>query len=298
MQEGIVMKVLSNYVQVISKQQVYLCTLRGRLKKEKKTILTGDKVQITLIDKENAVVEEVLPRKSILKRPSIANAERVFVVSSTMRPTFQMELLDRMLAILEYKELEIVICINKSDLLDTMDETKKNNIVSAAEYYQSIGYSVFLTSCKDEHSIEKVREACQGKISVMAGPSGVGKSSLLNAVKPALDLPTNQVSHKSGVGRHTTRHVELLRVGEDGLMADSPGFGALSFDQEMDKRSLGFCFIDMIPYIPLCRFNSCLHDKEPDCRVKQAVEEKKIDARRYEHYLQFLEEIAELKRRY
>jgi len=297
MHEGVVIKAMSNYVQVVVGQTVFLCTLRGRFRKQKHSVMTGDHVKIKISGEAAGVVEEIMPRRNQLVRPVIANVDQVFVVLAVTRPSLNSNLLDRMLVILEEKDLAAVICFNKYDLLESLSPHEQEETVDLVETYEKIGYRVLKISIHDGDSIGKMKEECQNKISVLAGPSGVGKSSILNAIRPALDLPTSSVSNKSGQGRHTTRHVELLRIGEGGLMADTPGFSVLEFP-DMELRDLAFYFPEMISLIPNCRFSSCLHHKEPGCAVKEAVEKGQIDLRRYNNYVIFLEEILNKERRY
>ncbi len=298
MQDGVAVKAMSNYVQVAVGEHVYLCTLRGRFRKKQHGIMTGDHVRIQITGEDTGVVEEILPRRNVLVRPAIANVDQVFVVLAATRPTLNRNLLDRMLVILEEKELEAVICINKYDLLADVDPDEQRRIQELVQTYRQIGYPVIPTSIHDPESIALIKDACQNKISVLAGPSGVGKSSILNAIRPTLGLATGSVSSKSGQGRHTTRHVELLRIGENGFMADSPGFSVLDFP-DMEPRELAFFFPEMVPLISGCRFASCVHYREPDCAVKEAVGKKQgVNLDRYHNYVSFLEEIMNRERRY
>ncbi len=297
MPKGVVIKAMSNYVQVAVDRHIYLCTLRGRMRKEKHSVMTGDYVQITVTDDETGVVETILPRRNELTRPPVANVDQVFVVLAVTRPSPNSNLLDRMLVIVEEKGLDAVICFSKFDLLKTLPSEEQEQIEQLVNIYEEIGYPVLRTNTKDPESTAVIREMCQNKVSVLAGPSGVGKSSLLNAMHPTLDLPTGAVSSKSGQGRHTTRHMNLLRVGENGFMADSPGFSVLEFP-EIEPRDLGFFYPEMVPWIPHCKFTSCVHHKEPGCAVKNQVSNGGISLERYSNYLLFLEEIMNRERRY
>ena len=298
MQDGVAIKAMSNYVQVAAGDRVYLCTLRGRFRKKKHGIITGDHVRIQVTGADTGVVEEILPRRNELVRPSIANVDQALVVLAVARPALNRNLLDRMLVILEEKQMDAVICLNKFDLMADMDIQEQKDMDELIRVYRKIGYPVIPVSIHDPASVAQLLETCHKKISVLAGPSGVGKSSILNAIRPALGLATGTVSNKSGQGRHTTRHVELLRVGDDGFLADSPGFSILEFPT-VEPRDLGFFFPEMVPLIPGCRFNSCVHYREPDCAVKAAVgKDKEVDPDRYENYVAFLEEILNQERRY
>jgi ribosome biogenesis GTPase len=297
MLEGVVLKSYSNFFEVAAGGERYLCTLRGRFRKENISILTGDRVKLASIKGDKAVIDEVMPRKSELVRPAIANVDQVLIVLAVSKPALNLNLLDRMTVIAQSKDLDIVILFNKADLLDNMESSLYDQVLDEMEWYRRIGFAVILTSQEDASIIEAIRSVGKGKISVLAGPSGVGKSSILNIIRPSLGLRTGAVSVKSGQGRHTTRHVELLPLGYDGFIADSPGFSILSFE-DITPQGLAYCFPEMEPYIPTCRFSTCLHHKEPDCGVKQAVEDGYIHQRRYENYVTYLLEIMENERRY
>jgi len=238
-------------------------------------------------------IMEVKTRKNELIRPPIANVDQAILVFSAVEPDFSTVLLDRFLVLVEFNRIEPLICITKMDL--TNDEEKKM-IKDYAEQYTAAGYKVILTSSETEAGIELLSPHVDNKISVFAGQSGVGKSSLLNVLRPDLELKTNDISTHLGRGKHTTRHVELIKIG-NGLIADTPGFSSLEFTN-IEAEDLTFCFPEIQRASENCKFRGCLHVSEPKCGVKQAVDSSEIPAYRYEHYLDFLQEIKDRKPRY
>lgn len=237
------------------------------------------------------MIEEILPRSTVLDRPQVANVDQVVIVLACADPDPQTDLLDRLLVQAEAAGLLPIICFNKTDLVD------KAVVDSLIRIYIDAGYKVLPTSTKAEAGIAELRNCLKGHLTVFAGPSGAGKSSLLNAVYPGFGLKTGQVSRKIGRGRHTTRYAELLELEPESLVVDSPGFSSL-YMPEMDSKNLGEMFPEFLPYIEHCRFNGCLHRAEPDCAVKEALHEGKISPERYQHYLIFLEELDSREKRY
>ncbi|MFP7494129.1 ribosome small subunit-dependent GTPase A [Terribacillus saccharophilus] len=294
MPSGKIMKALSGFYYVLSDDgETYQCRGRGVFRKQKITPLVGDEVEFEAETKQEGYVLDVLPRKNELVRPPIANIDQAIIVTSAAQPDFSTALLDRFLVLVESKHIEPVIFITKMDMLsaDQMDK-----IEAFKADYQRIGYSVEMLSSKEETNLEQVQLHMKDKISVIAGQSGVGKSSMLNAIDPRLDLETNEISESLGRGRHTTRHVELIPIG-GGLVADTPGFSSLEFT-ELEAEELPSCFPEFRKREEDCKFRGCMHHKEPKCAVKQAVESGDIPEYRYTHYLQFLEEIKSRKPRY
>jgi ribosome biogenesis GTPase len=284
-QEGIIIKRIGGFCYVLASNQVYTCKPRGRLRQGAKDILPGDRV---LFQRELGVVEEILPRRVQLIRPPIANVDQVVIVFAGREPTIDFMLLDRLLVTVAAQDLGLVICFNKSDLA----RDPRSNL------YREIGYPTIYTSTVTGEGIDELQAHLEGKISCLAGPSGVGKSSLLNAIIPGAQLQTAKISQKMKRGRHTTRSVELLRLPNGGLVADTPGFSQLSL-HHLERERLAHYFPEMGPLIPHCRFSGCLHDQEPDCAVRAAVEREELSPDRYDHYLAFLEEIREYElRRY
>lgn len=294
MPSGKIMKALSGFYYVLTEDgETYQCRGRGVFRKQKITPLVGDQVEFEAETKQEGYVLDVRPRKNELVRPPIANIDQAIIVTSAAQPDFSTALLDRFLVLVESKAIEPVIFITKMDMLSA---DQLSRIEAFKKDYQQIGYSVEMLSSKEETNLEQVQLHMKDKISVIAGQSGVGKSSMLNAIDPRLDLETNEISESLGRGRHTTRHVELIPIG-GGLVADTPGFSSLEFT-ELEAEELPTCFPEFRERQDDCKFRGCMHHKEPKCAVKLAVEAGDIPEYRYTHYLQFLEEIKSRKPRY
>lgn len=288
--EGLVVKTYSNIHQVLAGGRVVACKPRGRLRKEGLRVLAGDRVRLTVLDDHTGVIEEVLPRRAALVRPPVANVDLAVVVFTLREPDLNRAMLDRMMVLVEAAGLDALLCLNKRDLLAAGEA---DGVISC---YRRAGYPVVLTAAKEGRGVEALLPFLQNRISVLAGQSGVGKSTLLNALRPGLGLRTGDLSARASRGRHTTRHVELLPVAGNGLVADTPGFSFLSLEG-LARQDLAFFFPEMRPFSPRCRFSTCMHRQEPDCAVKEAVEAGQIDGVRYEHYLQFLSELEEIEAR-
>ncbi|HHV61840.1 MAG TPA: ribosome small subunit-dependent GTPase A [Firmicutes bacterium] len=287
--EGMVVKAYGGYFYVRAGDRVVECTVRGRLKKEKKEILVGDRVRFSEVDSLRGVIEEVLPRKTRLVRPPVANVDQAVIVSAVSNPDPDFKLIDRLLAIAESESLEILICFNKVDLVTSYRADK------ISRPYRAAGYRVLKTSAKAGAGIRRLSRALAGRVSVFAGASGVGKSALLNAVQPGFRLKTGETSRKLERGRHTTRHVELLQLDSGGLVADTPGFSRVSLGG-IAPEELGLFFPEIRRFVGQCRFTGCMHDREPQCAVKEAVARGEIHETRYNHYLEFLYEVTHLAR--
>ena len=288
--EGIIMKGVGGFYYVKTSEGTIECRARGVFREENLTPLVGDKVKIRINEEDNSgYVEEILERESTLIRPPVANITQAIIIMSVKKPNINTWLLDRFLIIGEHENLDIIICFNKTDL--ALKETEELKSI-----YEKIGYKVIITSAKENIGIEELRNTLKDHISVFAGPSGVGKSSLLNKINPHFKLETGEISSKSKRGKHTTRHVELFELEWDTFVLDSPGFSSLSLDfieEDIDVRNY---FREIREYGKDCRFLSCLHDKEPDCNVKRLVEESIISKDRYDNYIQFLEEVRNIRR--
>lgn len=293
MPEGKIIKALSGFYYVLDKDKLIQCRGRGVFRKNKVTPLVGDEVVFQAENDLEGYIMEVKARKNELVRPPIANVDQAILVFSAVEPDFSTVLLDRFLVLVEFNRIEPLICITKMDL--TNDKQKKM-IKGYAEQYTAAGYKVILTSSETEAGIELLSPHVDNKISVFAGQSGVGKSSLLNVLRPDLELKTNDISSHLGRGKHTTRHVELIKIG-NGLIADTPGFSSLEFTN-IETEELTYCFPEIQRASENCKFRGCLHVSEPKCGVKQAVETGEIPDHRYEHYLDFLQEIKDRKPRY
>ncbi|MFC0524091.1 ribosome small subunit-dependent GTPase A [Pontibacillus salicampi] len=293
MPTGKIIKSLSGFYYVQSEGQVYPCKGRGNFRKKKITPVVGDDVTFDKDENNEGYILEIKERKNEFVRPPIANVDQAIIVASVAEPEFKPLLLDRFLVLVEAKSLSPIIVFTKTDLLDDASMEQMEEYKSV---YESLGYTVVWGSSKIEHSLEELAHHLADHTSLIAGQSGVGKSSILNALKPTLNLETNDISKSLGRGKHTTRHVELIEM-YGGLVADTPGFSSLELN-EIELDELPDCFPEMRKYGEHCKFRMCLHHKEPKCAVKQAVEDGDIASFRYEDYLQFFEEIQTRKPRY
>lgn len=293
MPEGKIIKALSGFYYVKSGDRIYQCRGRGVFRKKKITPLVGDNVEFIAENIHEGYILDIKERENELIRPPISNVDQAILVFSAKNPDFNTALLDRFLVQIEANHIRPIIVISKMDLADEQDFSSLENFILD---YRQIGYEVIVTSSIEREGIDQILPILDQKISVFAGQSGVGKSSLLNALRPDLELETNIISKHLGRGKHTTRHVELLEIG-GGLVADTPGFSSLEF-RTIEQEELTFYFPEMRERINECKFRGCLHLKEPGCAVKEAVEEGYIKDYRYQHYLTFLEEIRQRKPRY
>lgn len=293
MPEGKIIKALSGFYYVVGDNGIIQCRGRGIFRKNKVTPLVGDNVVYQADNELEGYILEVKERKNELVRPPISNVDKAILVFSAVEPDFSPALLDRFLVLVEFNHITPIICITKMDLANDKQLSKIDKYVSD---YRKIGYSVLLTSSETELGITELLPFLEGDISVFAGQSGVGKSSLLNVLRPDLELKTNDISTHLGRGKHTTRHVELIKIG-NGLVADTPGFSSLEFT-EIETEELAYCFPEIHREGENCKFRGCLHISEPKCAVKIAVESGDIPEYRYNHYKDFLQEIKERKPRY
>lgn len=305
---GILLKGYGGFYYVYAEGRVWECSLRGRFRIQDQEFLTGDRVQILPATGMKATIEKVEQRRNSLVRPIIANVDQAFLVFALISPRPDLNLLDRLLIQVTEVGIKPVIILNKVDQ-DTnversiesqvsLDSGSSGEILSASDldFYRDIGYDLIKVSTRTGQGISQVREYLKDKVTVLAGPSGVGKSSLVNALEPGLELKTGEISRKLKRGRHTTRHVELL-VCNGGLLADTPGFSSL-YLPKMKREELADFFPEFSELQGGCRFTSCLHHKEPDCAIKAAVQSGQIEKSRYEHYCLFLEEVIAAERRY
>jgi ribosome biogenesis GTPase len=282
-QKGTIFKILGGFYFVDTPYGKYRGYIRGKLKREVE-VLVGDWVKVKILGKDNAVIEEILPRKNRLIRPAIANVDQCIVVISLTAPPPNLYLLDRFLIHIQAAGLQAVICCNKIDLVSGEKVEEIENI------YQQADFTVVATSAKKGDGIASLHQMLQGKTSVVAGPSGVGKSSILNRIQPGFSLQVGEISPRLGRGRHTTRHVELLSLPTGGRVADTPGFTTLDL-VGIARRDLPHYYPEFVMWSSQCRFPGCLHWREPDCAVKKAVARGQIDSGRYNHYLDFLQEL-------
>lgn len=293
MAEGRIIKALSGFYYVQSEDDIYACKGRGVFRKRKINPLVGDFVYFDKTSHGEGYITEIKPRKNELTRPAVANVDQAIIVSSAKEPVFSPLLLDRFLVLIESKHINPIIFINKVDLVSAEE---LEEIKSYQADYQAIGYSVELTSSLEDGDLSDIAHHFKDQVSVIAGQSGVGKSSILNALNSNLLIETGEISQSLGRGKHTTRFVELVEVNE-GLVADTPGFSALDFD-EIELEELADCFPEMRARKGECRFRGCVHINEPNCAVKNAVENDEIKSYRYKNYKSFYNEIEARKPRY
>ena len=294
MQGKIIKGIAGFYYVDVAESGIYECKAKGIFRKEKKKPLVGDNVEIEVLDEKEKIgnLIQILPRKNELIRPAAANVDQALVIFAVRQPDPNYQLLDRFLIAMEQQEIPSIICFNKKDLAEQKELDQMYQI------YSSCGYQVLLTSAEQEKGISRIRKILEGKTTVVAGPSGVGKSSLTNLLQEEVSMETGEISKKLKRGRHTTRHAQLLTVGEHTYLMDTPGFSSL-FVEGMEKEELRFHYPEFAEYEGACRFQGCVHVHEPDCAVKQAVEEGKIHSQRYQNYVSFYEELKEQeKRRY
>ncbi|MCL1989565.1 MAG: ribosome small subunit-dependent GTPase A [Defluviitaleaceae bacterium] len=292
---GIILKSLAGFYEVeacITREMV-TCRGRGLFRKNSFVLLVGDRVKFDLSDDGSGYITCAEDRVNQLVRPPIANVGKALVVFSAKEPDFNVKFLDRLLAVVEAKQIEAIILISKIDLL-TLEE--KAFLAPVLAYYRSIGYAVIETSSYEQVGFDQITALIDQEIVVVCGQSGVGKSSILNAIDAKLNIEVNAISKALGRGKHTTRHVELHKLA-GGLVADTPGFSALDLD-ELDVEDLREAFVEFIPLQDHCKFRGCLHLNEPKCRVKASVESGDILTSRYENYVQLLGEIQNRKVKY
>ena len=278
------------YVNVVE-SGVYECKAKGVFRKEKIKPLVGDNVRIEILDEENQTgnIVEIFPRKNELIRPAVANIDQALVVFAVTKPTPHFNLLDRFLVMMERKEIPVVLCFNKKDIATSPE------IAELEAIYEKCGYPIVFTSALEQENIEEIRRLLLKKTTAIAGPSGVGKSSLINLLQNQVQMETGTISRKIERGKHTTRHSELIAVDADSYIMDTPGFSSL-YVNDFEKEELKYYFREFASYEGQCRFQGCDHVHEPGCAVKEALEEGKIHPVRYKNYLEMYTELKEKKR--
>jgi len=299
LQEGQITKALSGFYYITDeKNDTYQTRGRGVFRLENITPLVGDYVKFKSENKEEGTLLEIKPRKNALNRPAVANVDTGVVITSVIEPDFSTQLLDRFLVMLEYKNIKPLIYISK---LDLADHSAKAEMKQYKAIYEDIGYPFITIDISDTDHLKEELEASfneyfEEQLVVFMGQSGAGKSRLLNELDPSLDLKTAETSKSLGRGRHTTRHVEILPL-LGGRFVDTPGFSSLKFST-IEQEELSRCFPEMWALKDECRFRGCLHQNEPNCAVKEAVETGSVAQSRYDNYLQFLSEIQNRKPKY
>ena len=291
MQGKIIKGIAGFYYIYAENDEVYECKAKGIFRKDNRKPLVGDNVEIEVLDEQEkeGSVTAILPRKNSLIRPAVANVDQAFVIFAMENPKPNFMLLDRFLIMMEKENVPAVICFNKKDL------ATEEELEFLYETYKSCGYQVILSSTFNGEGLEEIREILKGKTTVVAGPSGVGKSSITNALLENVQMETGEISKKLKRGKHTTRHSQVIPVGKDTYLMDTPGFSSL-YLTDIEEQELKDYFPEFREYEDQCRFQGCRHIHEPGCAVKEALNNHKISSLRYEDYLGLHEEIKEKRR--
>ena len=290
--QGKIVKGISGfyYVHVVG-TGIYECKAKGVFRNRKVKPLVGDNVEIVVLDEEKHLgnVEEILPRKNELIRPAVSNINMALVIFAAAKPDPNFNLLDRFLCMMEYQKVPVTICFNKCDLVS---EEEKENL---QKIYAPAGYDILFTSVKTGENIDRLKALLAEKTTTVAGPSGVGKSSLINELQTDVRMQTGAISDKIGRGKHTTRHSEIISIGQDTYIMDTPGFSSMDLPG-FEKEDLWTCYPEFVPYEPECRFIGCSHIGEPACGVKNALAEGKITRVRYDNYVILYEEMKNIRK--
>lgn len=291
MQGKIIKGIAGFYYIHVPEHGIYECKAKGGFRNQKIKPLVGDMVEFDVIDEaeKKGNIVSILPRLNALIRPSVANVAQAMIIFAIQEPEPNLGLLDRFLITMQQQDLKTIICFNKCDLTS---EARKQELT---EIYQGCGYEVLFISVEKQQGIDAVRKKLKGMTTVLAGPSGVGKSSLMNQLNPQLEVQTGAVSEKIKRGRHTTRHSEIFYLGEDTYLMDTPGFTSL-YVKDVEADELKYYYSEFEPYEGKCRFNGCAHVHEPDCAVKTAVGEGIIHKLRYDSYINLYEELKSQRR--
>lgn len=290
--QGKIVKGISGFYYVhVVESGIYECKAKGIFRQQKMKPLVGDDVEIDIISEEKKTgnVAAILPRKNALIRPAVANVDQALLIFAAASPNPNFNLLDRFLVMMGRQDVPVILCFNKCDLIT---EEQQQEIASI---YEASGCKILFVSAKKELGLKELQEILEGKTTTVAGPSGVGKSSLINLLAPEACMETGEISKKIERGRHTTRHAELIQLKGDGYIMDTPGFSSL-YLPEMEKDELQDCYPEFAAFEPYCRFQGCSHISEPDCGVKEALSERKIHPVRYENYCQLYGELKDRKK--
>uniref|UniRef100_UPI003FF044C7 ribosome small subunit-dependent GTPase A n=1 Tax=Agathobacter sp. TaxID=2021311 RepID=UPI003FF044C7 len=290
--QGKIVKGISGfyYVHVVG-TGIYECKAKGVFRNRKVKPLVGDNVEIVVLDEEKRLgnVEKILSRKNELIRPAVSNIDMALVIFAAAKPDPNFNLLDRFLCMMEYQKVPVTICFNKCDLVSGEEKEKLWQI------YAPAGYDILFTSVKTGENIDNLKALLADKTTTVAGPSGVGKSSLINELQTGVRMQTGAISDKIGRGKHTTRHSEIISIGQDTYIMDTPGFSSMDLPG-FEKEDLWTCYPEFVPYEPECRFIGCSHIGEPDCGVKNALAEGKINQVRYDNYVMLYEEMKNIRK--
>ena len=290
--QGKIVKGISGFYYVhVVETGIYECKAKGAFRNQKIKPLVGDNVEIAVVDEENKKgnVEKILPRQNELIRPAVSNIDMALVIFAAAKPDPNFNLLDRFLCMMEYQHVPVTICFNKCDLVT--EEQKKE----LEDIYRPAGYDIIFTSAKKGIHLDELKELLKGKTTTVAGPSGVGKSSLINQLQDSVYMETGNISEKIERGKHTTRHSEIIPLGDDAYIVDTPGFSSMDVPG-FEKEDLWTCYPEFVEYEPYCKFQGCSHISEPSCGVKDALEEGKISKIRYDNYVLLYEELKQIRK--
>ena len=291
--QGKIIKGIAGFYYIYAEDgNIYECKAKGIFRKDNFKPLVGDNVEITVLNEEEkeGCVTSILPRRNSLIRPAVANVDQAFLIFAMENPKPNFLLLDRFLIMMEQQKIPVVICFNKKDV------GEKKEMEKLYEIYTGCGYRVVLSSTYEGEGMDEIHEILKGKTTVVAGPSGVGKSSITNCMQGEVQMETGEISKKLKRGKHTTRHSQVIPVEKNTFLVDTPGFSSL-YLTDMKEEELRDYFPEFVMYEPQCRFQGCMHIHEPGCAVKKALSEGKISQQRYDNYLALYEELKE-KRRY
>lgn len=290
--KGKIVKGISGFYYVhVAETGIYECKAKGIFRNQKIKPLVGDDVEIVVLDEEKKIgnVEKILPRTRELIRPAVANIDMALVIFAAAKPDPNFNLLDRFLCMMEYQKVPVTICFNKCDLVTEEQREVLRKI------YELAGYELLFTSAKTQENVEKLKSVLQGKMTAVAGPSGVGKSSLINDLQDAVQMQTGGISDKIERGKHTTRHSQIIPIAENTYIMDTPGFSSMDLPG-FSKEDLWTCYPEFVRFESGCRFIGCSHIGEPDCGVKTALAEGKISQVRYDNYVQLYQEMKNMRK--
>ena len=289
MKQGKILKGVAGFYYVhVAESGIYECKAKGIFRLENQKPLVGDDVIIDVLSESDMEgnITEILPRKSELLRPAVANVDQVLLVFAVTKPKPNINLLDRMLVRMERDAIPSIICFNKCDL------AKDDDIRKLQDIYEKTAYPVRFITTQSPDDVSMIKGFLAGKTTALAGPSGVGKSTLINQLSPEIQMETGEISKKIGRGRHTTRHAQLISLDEHSYLVDTPGFTSLTVD-DFELEELASCFPEFAQYEPQCRFRGCSHLNEPDCAVRAALEQNLISESRYHSYGLLYQELSE-----
>ena len=289
--QGKIIKGIAGFYDVAAGNTIYRCRAKGIFRNQKVKPLVGDLVEIEILDEKDREgnLTGILPRTNELIRPAVANVDQAIVVFAAKNPKPNYNLLDRFLMTMEKQGIPVIVCFNKKDLV------KEKELAQLESIYEQCGHQVIFISAREGNGIDEIRDLIRGKTTVLAGPSGVGKSSLMNQLNPDANMEVGAVSRKIQRGRHTTRHSELIMIEEGTFVLDTPGFSSLFIDR-FEEDEVKDYFQEFAPYAEQCRFQGCSHTHEPDCGVKKALEEGRISRIRYENYVNIYQELKEKRK--